>query len=349
VCGTLPDLDVLYPYPDAVTAFTYHRSVSHSLFVLAALTPFVVRLIGVVHPATRDRRLGWYALVALVFTTHVLLDCFTVYGTQVLWPLATTPVAWSTLFIIDPLYTLPLLAGVSVAALSGPGRRSGHRANALGLALSSLYLAWSLGAKLHVEDLAERALARQGVAYERLLTMPGPFNTLLWRVLAMTDGGYVEGFYSMADGASTLGLRHYPSRRELLQGLEGHRPVARLQWFTKGFYGVSAEGGDLVITDLRMGIDPDYVFRFKVAEAGNPHAVPTPAERVASHRDLRRLRWVWERIWDPSAGEPRAEGRRAAGRAPHAAGRGAPRASRPVAEALREAPDPSGQEPLDPT
>ncbi|XOT98672.1 metal-dependent hydrolase, partial [Alcaligenes pakistanensis] len=41
--------------------------------------------------------------------THPLLDAFTSYGTQLLWPLAATPATWSSIFIIDPLYTLPLL------------------------------------------------------------------------------------------------------------------------------------------------------------------------------------------------------------------------------------------------
>ena len=45
ICGTLPDLDVFIPLGDAVRDFTYHRSFSHSLFVLAALTPLIVWLI----------------------------------------------------------------------------------------------------------------------------------------------------------------------------------------------------------------------------------------------------------------------------------------------------------------
>ncbi|NIR29588.1 MAG: hypothetical protein GWN84_09820 [Gammaproteobacteria bacterium] len=40
-----PDLDVFVSLGDAVKHFTYHRSASHSLSVLAALTPLVVWLI----------------------------------------------------------------------------------------------------------------------------------------------------------------------------------------------------------------------------------------------------------------------------------------------------------------
>ena len=45
----------------------------------------------------------------------MLLDLFTIYGTQVFWPFDTTPRAVPILFIIDPLFTLPLLTGVLAA------------------------------------------------------------------------------------------------------------------------------------------------------------------------------------------------------------------------------------------
>ena len=86
ICGTLPDLDVFIPFGDAVRDFTYHRGFSHSLFVLAVLTPAMVWLILKFHPQTAPLRRRWYVLVFLSFFTHIVLDCFTVYGTQIFWP-----------------------------------------------------------------------------------------------------------------------------------------------------------------------------------------------------------------------------------------------------------------------
>jgi inner membrane protein len=305
LCGTLPDLDVLVPLGDPVSDFVYHRSYSHSLFVLAALTPLVVWLILRMHPRTREHRTGWAALVYLAFATHVLLDSFTVYGTQILWPLDRTPVGWSTIFIIDPLYTLPLLVGLT-AALIGRRHGWGHRMNTAGLALSTLYLAWTLGAKLHVENVARESLARQGVAHDRLLTTPTPFNTLLWRILVMRDGDYYEAFYSVLDEDRSLQLERYQGGRGLLAGLQDHPPVRRLTWFTKGFYAAERRGGDIVVSDLRMGVEPDYAFRFKVGEVSNPHPVPAPAQRISARRDRERLDWLWRRIWSETPGAPAA-------------------------------------------
>lgn len=302
ICGTLPDLDVFIPFGDAVRDFTYHRGFSHSLFVLAALTPLIVWLILKLHPETRREWRGWFILVYLVFATHVLLDCFTVYGTQIFWPLPLPPVGWSTIFIIDPVYTVPLLVGVIAALIVGRKSNWGWRFNAVGLALSSLYLAWSVGVKWHVEAVAHASLQAQGVHYERLLTTPAPFNTLLWRVVAMDSDSYYEGFYSVFDEERTLAVTHYPNGSGLLNGIDDEWTVQRLQWFTKGFYAVAREGGAIIITDLRMGLEPNYVFRFKVGEIGNPHAVATVPERVFSPRGVERLRWLWERIWSVGDG-----------------------------------------------
>jgi inner membrane protein len=93
-------------------------------------------------------------------------------------------------------------------------------------------------------------------------------------------------------------MQAFPSSPELLEGIEDHWPVRRLQWFTKGFYSVERIDRDVIITDLRMGVEDSYVFRFKVAELGNPHAKPTAPERLPPQRDFARVKNVWARIWD---------------------------------------------------
>ncbi len=301
-CGTLPDLDVFIPFGDAVRDFTYHRSFSHSLFVLAVLTPAVVWLILKFHPQTAHLRRRWYALVYLSFFTHIMLDCFTVYGTQIFWPFWHYPVSGSTVFIIDPAYTLPLLVGVLCALIMTRRTGRGHLLNTAGLTLSSAYLAWTLAAKLHVEHVARESMTQQGFATDRVLTIPAPFNSLLWRVVAMAEDGYYEGFYSLLDDTRKVRFTRYPNQTGLLTGeLESHWPVKRLQWFTHGFYSVLREGDDIIMNDLRMGSEPYYAFRFKVGEIGNPHAIPVLNQRIESPRNYGGLRWVWERIWSADA------------------------------------------------
>jgi inner membrane protein len=114
--GTLPDLDVLIDYGDAVANFTYHRGFSHSLFVLPPVALLLWLALRRWWAPVRDAPGRWLAIVLLALVTHPLLDAHTAYGTQLFWPLDMQPTMWATLFIIDPLYTLPLLIGVALTA-----------------------------------------------------------------------------------------------------------------------------------------------------------------------------------------------------------------------------------------
>jgi inner membrane protein len=113
----------------------------------------------------------------------------------------------------------------------------------------------------------------------------------------MDDDKYYEGFYSLFDPTRNIEFTNHPSEPQLLKDIEKHWPVQRLQWFTHGFYSVQQLLDDIVITDLRMGMEPSYVFRFKVGEKVNPRAIPTESRRVYSERPWGQLQWVWQRIW----------------------------------------------------
>jgi inner membrane protein len=296
ICGTLPDLDVFIPFGDPVADFTFHRSFSHSLLVMALLTPLVVWLIRRLHPRDARHRAGWFALVYLAFATHALLDSCTIYGTQIFWPLDATPMTWGSLFIIDPAFTLPLIIGLIAVALARRNPQRGYRINAAMLALSTAYLCWSFVAKFHVQGVATESLAASGRDHDRIVTLASPFNTILWRIVAMDDAGYHVGWYSLLDDGRNVNFQHYPSDSNLLVGIQDHWPVARLRWFTKGFYRVSRIGESVVMTDLRMGIEDSYVFRFSVGVVGDPHSLPRPAEQLPAELDTSRLPWLWARI-----------------------------------------------------
>ena len=299
--ATLPDLDVLIPMGGDVADFTYHRSFSHSLLVLGLLTPLLAWLVGKLDPPLAEHPRGLRWLVLLVLLTHPLLDAMTIYGTQLLWPLDTTPIGLGSIFIIDPLYTLPLLLGTLGFIRYRHRPHLGQRLNAAGLILSTLYLGWSAVTQQRVEQQVQQQLAEQHRDYQQLLVQPTPFNTLLWRVLVMSEDGYREGFISLFDRHKSLQLQHHANQTELLDGLQQHWPVRRLQWFSKGFYRVERRDQHVIIRDLRMGLEPNYVFSFVVAQIdpqGQLH--PQPDQKLASQYPAERLPELWQRIWNPT-------------------------------------------------
>lgn len=210
--NTLPDLDVL-PLAlcnDPIVRMTWHRAATHSWVVL----PFVAWALWVFfrsrggRVAAEPRRWFWVILVTLL--AHPLIDSFTVYGTRMFWPLPIRPFMWSSLFIVDPLFLLPWLAAF-VLAWWARERAWGGRALYAGVALGVGYLGWSLLAKSIVEREADRALAAMGLGAAPRFSVPMPLNTVLWRVVAMTPTGYVEGFRSLAADRGPMTFRSHRS------------------------------------------------------------------------------------------------------------------------------------------
>lgn len=306
LCGTLPDLDVLVRFVDPVAQFTYHRSASHSLLVLTALTPLLVWLARRVHGPQLASRGRWFLALWLALITHPLLDALTVYGTQLWWPLTDYPVSIASVFIIDPLYTLPLLAAM-VLVWRQRGSAASVRWNNVALAVSSLYLLWGGGAKLWTEHRVQADLVHQQVQAERVLTVPAAFTTLLWRVVVIDGDRFREGFYSLVDGDAAPHWGPWqPRHAELLAPLAGHWPVARLQSFTHGYYAAAVDGaGRVSISDLRMGQQGQYFFSFVVGQQaadGSVSALPT--QRAARDTGGRALGWQWQRLWDAATPWP---------------------------------------------
>lgn len=315
VFGTLPDLDALIDYGDPLRNMTFHRAASHGLFYLALLSPLLAWLTLRLWPDSGSYR-RWLSAILAILVTHVLLDALTVYGTQLLQPFSDFPFEVGSIFIIDPLYTLPLLAGVLVAVRSKT--MPGHRWNMAAMVLSSAYLLWGISAQYHVRLAAEKALAQQPHKIERILVTATPFNTWVWRILAMTPDGYLEGFRSMNDSGNNIVFDFFPFADASLQAAaKPHQSsaslpvaeweIARMVWFSHGFFQLQEVQGKLIISDLRMGQEPFYTFNFVVAERDTNQQWQAVSPKLESVRPPVRatLSWLMERATGKVVPPPR--------------------------------------------
>ncbi len=299
--GTLPDMDVLIDYGDAVADMTYHRGFSHSLFVLGALAVLLTWLTRRLFPDTQYSTQRLFACIALILLTHVTLDAFTTYGTQLFWPLTTPPVAISSIFIIDPLYTVPLLMAVIVGLIVGLGRL-GLRWQYGALTLSTLYLLSTLAGKYMAEQRLDRALEQAGVETDRTFSSPTPFNTLLWRVVAIDGDDYYEGLVSWLD-QSPPELERFPrNASSALEVLENSPQHDRLRWFTGELLRYDFVDGHWVVTDLRLGMTGYHPFRFALARQtadGEIDFISHTKHWPVPEADYSRLNDLWRRAVDP--------------------------------------------------
>ncbi len=303
VGGTLPDLDAFINHGNAVLNMTLHRAESHALFWLTLAAPLLAWLVSRIHGEAALFKRWWLALW-LVLITHPLLDAMTVYGTQLLLPFTDYPYGVGSVFIIDPLYTVPLIVGV-VAALRLKSTR-GQRWNAAGLVLSSLYLVWSVVAQQQATQVARASLQAEGIAATQLLVTPAPFNTLLWRLVAMTPTQYLEGHYSLLDKSPRIIWTAYDRGAALATQHAQDPYVSRIAAFSHGFYRVSETSGHLFVTDLRMGQEPAYTFNFDLGTAAD-RAGPAYVPQLKSARPdiATALPWLWRRMWGEAVLPPR--------------------------------------------
>ncbi|SDS74287.1 inner membrane protein [Halopseudomonas xinjiangensis] len=299
--GTLPDMDVLIDFGDAVADMTYHRGFSHSVFVLSTLAVLLTWLTRRLFPDPRYSTGRLFACIALVLLTHVTLDAFTTYGTQLFWPLPTPPVAISSIFIIDPLYTVPLLIAVIAGLIIGLGR-FGLRWQYGALAVSTLYLLSTLAGKHMAEQRLDQALEQAGIEADQTFSSPTPFNTLLWRVVAIDDDDYYEGLVSWLD-QTPPDLERFPRNAATGQAaLEGSPQHDRLRWFTQEVLRYDFVDGHWVVTDLRLGMTGYHPFRFALATQtahGGTDLISHTEHWPVPEADYSRLNDLWRRAIDP--------------------------------------------------
>ena len=288
--GTLPDLDVVIDYGTAIANFSQHRGFSHSLFVLFPVSILLAWTLQRWRPALGYQR--WLLLTSLILLTHPLLDAFTTYGTQIFWPLAG-PVAISSIFIIDPLYTLPLLAGIAIFLMRG----AATRAVTLGLAISTLYLGWTLMAQQIISSRVDPALAEAGLKDAPRLVQPMPFNTLLWRVTAQDDDQRAEIVTGFLDGEAPVLVEFFPRRTELATAARSSAEGQRLEWFTGGFVAYGLNKQTLTATDIRLGLPGAHPFVFTLGRYENDTLTPEPSDKLA-RPEIRGelLQALWRRM-----------------------------------------------------
>jgi inner membrane protein len=267
IVGTLPDLDVFIDQGDEIRNMVLHRAETHALFWQALASPVIALMLATL-TGTRGHLPRWLLMVLLGLLTHSLLDAMTVYGTRIWLPFSDEPVGLGSLFIIDPLYTLPLLLGLLLALVIRTGTR--RRWATAGLLASTLYAGWSAAAQHYVTTRMMATTEAGDLNPDQVLVVPTPFNTLLWRIVLIDGDSYREGFFSLldplVDPARPIRFTRHDRGSEHEQATAAFTGANLVRAFSKGFYALSDDGRFAYITDLRMGQHPYFSFSFAFAE-----------------------------------------------------------------------------------
>lgn len=302
--GTLPDLDVipLSLFNDnPIIKMTVHRSISHSLLLL----PLVAILIwwfcrSRTYSRTSEAPKRWFWAIFLALVTHPILDCFNVYGTWLFWPFGEQAIVWGNMFVIDPLFTLPLLLG-ALWALLWPQARVSQKVLLGSLALSGVYLAWSFAAQMYVSQKVDAQLSQMHLDSAPRLIGATPLNTLLWQVVIQTPDGLLSGDYSLLQDAvdQPIAFVKIKSDIDALKAAEHWQSVQRLKRFNQGFQIATVQNNQLIISDARMGRYPNYTFNFVIGQWQNGQWQELAMPEQNQNRVDVAQEWTYlkQRIW----------------------------------------------------
>lgn len=257
-----PDLDALIQSSaDPLLVLEFHRQFTHALpFVpLGALLGTVVCW-RFVRSRLSFRRA--YMVAMLGYTSHLLLDACTAFGTQLLWPFSTTRFAWNFIAAIDPLFTLPLF-GLAAVALCA--RRAAFARAAVAWAVA--YVAFGALQHARATTAAEALAASRGHTPASLVVTPGLFSLLLWKSIYEHDGTFHVD-------AVRAGLTPTPLPGETIAKLDvardfpwlepssqQARDIARFARVANGFVAVDKTAAQRVI-DLRYSLVPNEIAGF---------------------------------------------------------------------------------------
>lgn len=283
ILGTLPDLDVIVGlFLNPVDGVLIHRGVSHSLLLYLFLSP----LLGTIISKIEQKKISIFTATSMVFWclfTHVLLDMFTSWGTQILWPL-NTRFALKTIFVIDPLYTIPLLITVIMAWKTKEiiGRKKWI---IRGLLISSGYLVLSCFIKLFALNQFKNALQQQKISYTEIIVKPTAFNLVLWNANVATPTAYLLGEYSLLD-TQAISFSKYAKNTELEYQLKGNSDFKKLKQISEGWYIISKKNDSLYFNDLRFGLintsenHPQFAFSYVfINTKSSSKAVEVPKQK----------------------------------------------------------------------
>jgi len=257
--GMAPDLDsFIRSDTDPLLYLQYHRQFSHSLIFI----PIGSLICALVFYFLLARR--WqisfkltYLFCLLGYATHGLLDACTSYGTQLLWPFSIERFAWNTISIVDPLFTVPLLALV----ITGLKKKTPLFAQ-IALCWVIAYHGLGFYQNQRVAEVGAQLAEQRGHTPIRLEAKPSFGNLLLWKVIYEVEDGYYTDAVRAAPNLTIYSGEFIPKlniERDLPwldKDSQQAKDLARFHWFSRGFLSLDPDN-PLRVTDMRYSLVPN--------------------------------------------------------------------------------------------
>jgi inner membrane protein len=187
------------------------------------------------------------------------LDSGTSYGTQLFWPFNDERVSWNVISIIDPLFTVPILAGIIVASI----KQKPIFARA-GLTWAVLYMSLGFVQRDLAVTMGKELAAARGHTILRIEAKPSMANLLLCKTVYETPQRYYVDAVrpgispKIFVGSSIAKLDVAKDFSWLAPNSQQARDIERFRWFSKGYVAQDPVHLNRVI-DVRYSMIPNRI------------------------------------------------------------------------------------------
>lgn len=297
--GMAADLDIfIRSNYDPLLYLEFHRQFTHSLIFipiggLVCATFFYYLFL-------RNKDISFkqtYIYSTLGYAAHGLLDSCTTYGTQLFWPFTNDRIAWNTISIIDPLFTIPLLILIIVSVI-----KKNKVISYSALSWVIFYSIFGLIQKDRAEAMGLDLAKSRGHDVINVMAKPSFANLIVWKIIYTTKNSYHID-------AARLGLRE-----NIIEGVkidkldiqksfpwldmksQQARDIERFRWFSNGYLALSQTHPNRII-DIRYSMLPNeghglWGIELKPDANQNDHIVTFSNRRS----DMKTYKKLWKMI-----------------------------------------------------
>jgi inner membrane protein len=183
VSAMLADLDYFIHIPsDPLFNIEIHRQFTHSLIFIpvgALIASLLLWWFMKKHLTFKEL----YLYSILGYATAGLLDAFTSYGTQLLWPLLETRFAWNLISVVDPIVTVGLIFFVGMSLYKREKKLAWF-----GGAWLIFFLLFGFIQHQRATSAAKQLASDRGHTVEKMVVKPTIANQRVWRANYIYDG-----------------------------------------------------------------------------------------------------------------------------------------------------------------
>jgi inner membrane protein len=257
--GMAPDLDVfIRSKEDPLLFLQFHRQFTHSLIFIpfgallcaALLFPFFKK-------SFKFREITFFSFFG--YATHGLLDSCTSYGTQLFWPFSNMRVAWNNVSIVDPLFTIPILVMVILAAWKN--KRILAR---WAFGYSLFYLLLGVIQNYRAQQAGLELAKKRGHFIKNISAKLSIGNLFLWKTVYRYKGRfYVDAIHNFGpskiyEGHSIKELNIKEDFPFLQEGTRQWNDILRFSWFSMGHVAKDPLRQNFIM-DVRYSMIPNSI------------------------------------------------------------------------------------------